>query len=124
MQDDENINNCTIEYKDLENCKPLSQEITTKQISSLFLRLNRQNDLDKLTRLRIAQGCQKAGLTEDIWINERKPEEKKFWKNNLACRTITKAKEIGINIRAEKCLWKVYSCGKKIRDMLNMKTWI
>src|SRR6185436_1386098 len=116
-------NNCTIEHKDLENCKPLSQEIVTKQISSLFSRLNRKDSLGDLTRLRIAQGCQKAGLTEDIWSSERMPEEKKFWKNNLACRTIAKAKEIGINIRAEKCLWKVYGYGKKIRDMVETKTW-
>src|ERR1043165_4824131 len=53
-------NNCTIEYKDLENCKLLSQEITMKQISSLYTRLNKKDDLDKLTKLRIAQGCQKT----------------------------------------------------------------
>ena len=68
--------NCTIEHKDLGNYKLLSQEITTKQISSLFSRLNRKDSLGELTRLRIAQGYQKAGLTDDIWSSERKLEEK------------------------------------------------
>src|ERR1043165_6525546 len=69
--------NCIIEHKDLESFKPLSQEIKTKQLSSLFLRLNRQDSLDKLTRLRIAQECQKARLTKDIWDFKRNPEKKK-----------------------------------------------
>src|ERR1043166_6486641 len=59
-------NNCTIEHKDLGNSKALGQEIVAKQISSLHLRLNKKDGVGELTRLRIAQGCQIAGLTKNI----------------------------------------------------------
>jgi len=38
-----------------------------KQVSGLIARLNRQDILGQLTRLRITQGCQRAGLAEDMW---------------------------------------------------------
>jgi hypothetical protein len=87
------------------------------------LRLNKKDRLGELTRLRITQGCQIAGLTDDIWNYKEKLEEKKYWKNNLACRTIAKAKEIGITIKTEDTLWKVYGYGRQIRDIIETKTW-
>jgi len=86
-------------------------------------RLNRKDILGNLMKLRIAQGCQKAGLVKDIWDSERRPEEMKYWKHNLACRTIVKAREIGINIRAEHHLWKVHKYGMSIRDLIRAKLW-
>ena len=72
-----------------------------KQISSLLARLNKQDRLGQLMKLRLMQGCQRAGLTKDIWKINRIPEIKVCWKDNLACLTIVKARTLGINIRTE-----------------------
>ena len=69
-----------------------------KQISSLLARLNGQDSLEQLTKLRVTQGCQRAELTEDIWKTEKLVESKPCWKNNLACLMIIKARELKINI--------------------------
>ena len=71
-------NNYTIEHKDLGNCKALEQEIVVKQISSLYSRLNKKDSLGELTGLKIAQECQIADLTEDIWNYNEELEEKKY----------------------------------------------
>jgi hypothetical protein len=72
-----------------------------KQVDGLISRLNRQDRLGQLTKLRITQGCQRASLTEDIWRVENISENIDSWKNNLACLTILKARKLKINIRTE-----------------------
>jgi len=85
-----------------------------KQVSGLLSRLNRQDSLGQLTKLRITQGCQRAGLTEDAWKLEKISDNKVWWKNNLACLTVIKAKELGISIRTESNLWRIFGYSTKI----------
>ena len=109
-----------MKHKDLGNCKTLYQEIMMKQISGLLNRLNQKNNLGHLTKLRIMQGCQRAGLIQDIWDTTELPEDGSCWRDNLACLVIIKAKKLGISIRTESSLWKIYGRGTKIQDLLDI----
>ena len=85
------------------------------------MKLNRQDSLEQLTKLRITQGCQRAGLTEDIWKVNEIPESETVWKNNLACLTIMKAKELRINIRTEEVLWTMFGHGIRIQELVEVQ---
>ena len=50
------LENYVIEYKDIESCKTLQQELLMKQINGLLARLNKSDSLGQLTKLRITQG--------------------------------------------------------------------
>src|SRR5690348_4676373 len=105
-----------MEHKDLENCRSLQREIMMKQIGSLFVRINKRDSLGDLTRLRITQGCQMAGLTGNIWEENVEEEHERTWKNNLACRTFIKARLVGINIKSDQRLWWVVRYDKTIQQ--------
>src|SRR5260363_141524 len=117
------LENCVMKHKNLGSYRTLQQEITMKQISCLMDRLNQQNDLGHLTKLRITQGCQRAGLTQDTWKTTSLPEDIGCWRNNLACLIIIKAKDLGINIRTESSLWTVHGYGVKLQELLEAQTW-
>jgi hypothetical protein len=94
-----------------------------KQIGGLVARLNRKDELGQLTKLRITQGCQRASLIKDIWKVQKLPEDRSCWKNNLACLTIVKARELGININTETELWTTNGYGLKVIDIVEPQLW-
>src|SRR6185295_1238123 len=94
-----------------------------KQVGGLLLRLNRQDSLGQLTKLRITQGCQRAGLTRDIWKLEEVLANNVCWKNNLVCLIVIKAKRLGISIRTENNLWRVFGYGTRIQELLEIHLW-
>ena len=112
-----------IEHKDLGSCRTLRQELTMKQVSGLLARLNRQDSLGQLMKLRITQGCQRAGLVEDIWKTKEISTIEACLKNNLACLTILKAQKLKINIRTESELWTMFGYGIKIQEILDAHLW-
>ena len=94
-----------------------------KQVGSLLARLNGQNSLGQLTKLRITQGCQRAGLTEEIWKTKVISAVEAYLKNNLACLTILKAQKLKINIRTESELWTMFGHGTKIQEIVDAHLW-
>jgi len=51
------------------------------------------------------------------------PEDKSCWKNNLACLTIAKAKELDININTENELWTTIGYGYRIIELVDPRIW-
>ena len=45
------------------------------------------------------------------------------WKNNLACLTIMKAKELRINIRTKEVLWTMFGHGIRIQELVEVQWW-
>ena len=73
--------------------------------------------------MRIVQGCQRAGLDTDIWKCENLLINKKIWKNNLACISLVKARELGIGVRTEESIWRVIGYRIKISDIVDRYTY-
>ena len=74
--------------------------------------------------MRITQGCQRAELTEDIWKLKETPRDETCWRNNLACLTILKTRELSINIRTKSNLWLMFECSTRIQELLEACLWI
>ena len=85
-------------HRNLGNCNSLWNQLIIKQITSLHTRLNAGGTEELVTRIRINQGLLLIGATENDWHNNPPKLCNKIWKNNLACYTMLKAKEIQITL--------------------------
>ena len=93
------INNSIILHRSIGNCNALWDNLLTKQISSLHLRLNTSGPEEILTLLRIIDGMEMIGATENTWHKDPPAACARIWKNNLACRTMLNARELGILLK-------------------------
>jgi hypothetical protein len=86
------VENCIIKHRGLGGCNSLWHELVTKQITNLVQRLNSYEVVGKVTRIRLKQGFALAGFTKDSDITGSNNVQKGFWKGNLTCLTLERAK--------------------------------
>src|SRR6185295_7778705 len=89
-----------------------------KQITSLHTRLNAGGIDETITRLRISQGLLLIGATENNWHYNPPRLCDKIWKNNLACYTMLKAKEMQITLKFSNTNLSLSERGNKIATLL------
>jgi ribonuclease HI len=99
MEMQRSTRNSIVEHKGLGNCKALWKELLLKQITSLHARLNSSGPEEILTRLRIDKGTQLIGCDKDNWHIDPPDICAKLWRNNLACITMWRAKELHLTFR-------------------------
>jgi hypothetical protein len=90
------VSNSIIIYRNMSNCNALWNQLVTKQITGLHARLNSSGPEETLTRIRISQGLLLAGVSEENWHKTAPKMYSSLWKNNLACQTMLKAKDLQI----------------------------
>ncbi|CAG8662655.1 2849_t:CDS:1, partial [Dentiscutata heterogama] len=80
--------------------KMLRQEVLCCQVTNLHDRLNGNNQVSKLTKIRMHQGFLLASLSEERWEESRSPSIKKIWENNLVCMVLLKVQELEVTFSA------------------------
>src|ERR1041384_3846614 len=113
--------NCMIAHAGLGRCKLLSQEIFSRQLTSLQHRLNSTSQVGKLTNIRVKQAYAIAGLTKDCWHESLTSSLRGIWKYNLAGLVLTKARELRIEIRSRDRIWQIQGSGLLIQEILSEK---
>jgi hypothetical protein len=88
------VSNSIIIHRNMGNCNALWNQLVTKQITGLHARLNSTGPEEILTKIRVNQGLLLVGATEESWHKIAPKVCSNLWKNNLACQTMLKAKDL------------------------------
>lgn len=91
--------NSTILHRGIGSCNALWNQLLSKQVFSLYLRLNAAGPEEILTSIRIKQGMQLLGANENSCFKDLPETCARLWKNNLACLTMWKAKDLKIRFK-------------------------
>ena len=72
------VPNYIVTHRNIGNFRALNAELFNKQIMSLYNRLNDENKICKITKIRIWQGHRIAGITEELEVGNEYTNIKKL----------------------------------------------